>query len=206
MHESDNSGAMYDLPPLLPSFKRASDRYFKELGLPSSSRKRGRQDDVISSDPPLFSSDDLPEAVENYAAERPKRLRQGTWWDRSIDRTEARSSTLQRRRKKRELTRNLDSGVFMGSEGTEASDEEELGETVGQIDGSETPVDNDMERLPSTHLLPGLKSPWGLNANLPVPETQEPLGWESWDQRGQYIADRAILDCLENGTESVDLS
>lgn len=113
-----------DLPPL----RRNPILDFKAPALPTLPRKRARQDDVISSDPPLFSSDDLPEAAENYASERPKRLRQRPWWGGgSIDQVPLESLSGPRK-KKRELTRNFDSGVFMGSEGTEVSEEEQLGE------------------------------------------------------------------------------
>src|SRR5256885_1347584 len=83
--------------------------------VPPFPRKRGRQDDVISSDPPLFSSDDLPEAAENYESIRPKTILVGPWW------SDGKKTMGEARKKKRKFKRNLDSGVLMASEGTECS-------------------------------------------------------------------------------------
>lgn len=64
-----------------------------------------------SSDPPLFSSDDVSSTVENYSRPRTKQLRTGPWWSQTLPICEP-SAIFQ----KRKLDRNFDSGVWMGSD------------------------------------------------------------------------------------------
>ncbi|PSN65546.1 hypothetical protein BS50DRAFT_497072 [Corynespora cassiicola Philippines] len=75
-----------------------------------------------SSEPPLFSSDDSPEAADitNYQSPRFKRKFPGTWWasDGASSRTAAEG-----RKKKAKMTRNLDSGVYMLSDNSQSSDD-----------------------------------------------------------------------------------
>ncbi len=69
-----------------------------------------------SSDPATFSSDEAAPGAENYASgKRKKHTFRGSWWDRHPAKNGSRSS----QRKKREFTRNFDSGIFMGSESEE---------------------------------------------------------------------------------------
>lgn len=75
-----------------------------------------------SSDPAIFSSDDDP-ALDNYVEGRRKRRYVGSWFqqlpvsDSSID--ESRPLP----KPKRTLKRQLDSGVWMGSDGTDGDDD-----------------------------------------------------------------------------------
>jgi hypothetical protein len=99
--------------------------------VPSSSpplflRKRSHEvyheDSNPSSDPPLFSSDPLDASVENYLQKPQKRQYRGTWWGQRIKRqhlTDQESSA-------RTLVRNLDSGIWMGSD----SSDDTLPETI----------------------------------------------------------------------------
>lgn len=61
-----------------------------------------------SSEPPLFSEDDPPEAadISNYQSPRDKRKRAGAWWE----------PVPARAHKRRLFTRNFDSGVYMMSD------------------------------------------------------------------------------------------
>jgi hypothetical protein len=104
------------LPPP-PRIRHRSPR-----GPTSLSRKttasRSRVDDVSSlpsSDPALFSSDDIPTSLEDYSGPveggptRKKRRYRGTWWgEETVD---AKRKRIDFREK-----RNLDSGVWMGSD------------------------------------------------------------------------------------------
>lgn len=98
--------------------------------LPSSFRKRVRlssPDVSLSSDPPLFSSDgsDDDPSADNYTnGKRKKNFRRGPWYDQGKieDVTE---------QSKRKLSRQKDSGVYMGSDGTDIDDvEPKLKETA----------------------------------------------------------------------------
>lgn len=73
-----------------------------------------------SSEPAVFSSDDPPDAadVSNYESPRYKRKRAGGWWE-----TEPGPSQPVPERKKAKMSRNLDSGVWLQSDGTDSSQE-----------------------------------------------------------------------------------
>ncbi len=96
----------------------------------SRSGKHGRHDDApplisTSSDPAVFSSDDDP-ALDNYAqGRRKKKLYVGAWYAQQPATAGAPSSDLSQHQpghhSKRTLERQLDSGVWMGSDGTGAS-------------------------------------------------------------------------------------
>ncbi|KAI9758184.1 MAG: hypothetical protein M4579_003158 [Chaenotheca gracillima] len=94
------------LPPLL-------------LSGASRSHKRPCDDDLelcTSSDPPLFSSDDhLASTSENYVQKRRKRQYRGTWWGPQVKTPLTRS--------KRKFQRTADSGVWLGSQDSQGSDD-----------------------------------------------------------------------------------
>src|SRR5271155_2636469 len=91
-----------DLPPLPAS-------------QPALNRKRTRLDyePATSSDPAVFSSDEQAPSAESYSSKRRKDKWTGTWWG-----AKARDATTNR---KRSFRRNFDSGIYMGSEGTDSS-------------------------------------------------------------------------------------
>ena len=73
-------------------------------------RKRTRQsfllEDSTPSDPALFSSDPPDPSVEHYFSPRHKKQHRGTWWQREPEVRKVRKA----------FQRNMDSGVFMGSD------------------------------------------------------------------------------------------
>lgn len=84
---------------------------------------------AISSDPPLFSSDDFPaSSAEHYAQPRRKRQHRRTWFEdeeQGLKRTRVSQGSKPRRRK---FSRNFDSGIWLGSDesiGTEISGKDE---------------------------------------------------------------------------------
>lgn len=129
---------------------------------------------VISSDPPVFSSDDDPSA-ENYTRERRKKKYRGPWFHQKPA-SDAGDDEQKLGRGKRKFERQFDSGVFMGSDGTEMSD-----------------VVEDME--PELGTLPeGLS-----HASVP-PISQLSISPE--EERAQEL----IQGYLEDGNENIDLS
>lgn len=88
-------------------------------------RKRARlSSPPASSDPALFSSDDDPSA-DNYTQERRKKKYRGPWFQQRPA-SEAGSQDTQdnvpEKKTKRTFERQFDSGVFMGSDGTDFDD------------------------------------------------------------------------------------
>jgi hypothetical protein len=78
--------------------------------LRGNGRKRTRPsfllEDSTPSDPALFSSDPPDPSAEHYFVPRPKKQYRGTWWQNGT----------QERRVRKAFERNMDSGVFMGSD------------------------------------------------------------------------------------------
>ena len=110
-----------DLPQVpLPRVEASQE----QLHTSGTRRKRPRLEDdedttrfTLSSDPALFSSDDHSSGIENYAAKRRKQQWEGTWWGEGRDVAPKR---------KRSFKRNLDSGIFLGSESTDSGLEDEF--------------------------------------------------------------------------------
>lgn len=68
----------------------------------------------LSSDPALFSSDEPAASAENYASKRRKQVWEGTWWG---EKAESRNAN-------RTFTRNFDSGVFLSSDSADSDFED----------------------------------------------------------------------------------
>ena len=100
----------------LPPWRNVDNQAMHNHGNVDRSKKRDLDDFLAtSSDPPLFSSDDVPSAAENYTQPRSKRQRKGPWWSGSQE------NQPSHRRKRGGYTRNIDSAVWMGSDATEES-------------------------------------------------------------------------------------
>lgn len=187
------------LPPSLPSLVHRPN-------IGAIGRKRTQDFDILSSsDPPLFSSDDLPPSSENYVRKRKKRLYPGTWWGArdSSCRTGKEAGRVTRRQRK--LERAVDSGVWMGSEDTDLS------------------LDNDC-KLESVDCLPI----WGplkrtLDEDPPSVahrtdivdsvfrrttegSAQHPYTGDTAEADPEQRADQIIQLCLDESCEIVDLS
>lgn len=83
-----------------------------------------------SSDPAVFSSDDDP-GLDNYVSGRRKRKYLGSWYQQFPTSSDSTFSEAQQQvlpRPKRTLRRQLDSGVFLGSDGT--TDNESVPEMI----------------------------------------------------------------------------
>ncbi|KAL2181050.1 uncharacterized protein P884DRAFT_236451 [Thermothelomyces heterothallicus CBS 202.75] len=163
-------------------------------------KKRSRRPDSppppphsSSSDPAFFSSDDDP-AIDNYQTlGRRKRRYVGTWYDQQPassdsalgDETQPRNPPPRGAKppkpQKREFRRQLDSGVWMGTE------------------GSVTDTDDGFDLEPAAARLP-LAAPRPRVTAMPPPSVRPRLS--PLEQRVQD----AIDFCVETGTEQVDLS
>ena len=183
----------------------------RDPSLPPLTRKRSRlaYEPATSSDPALFSSDEAAPSAEHYSAKRTKDKWRGTWWG---DRLKGESA-----RKKRQFKRNYDSGIFMGSEGTDSS------------------LDDELLRDQSIHTTTSApRGPWGapLDHHKDDPEVEEEDWLDSIDQpmstqvaeRVQdpgdpgnkisnilgrniniVVAENIVRKCLEQGSEDVNM-
>lgn len=169
MAESDEEPT---LPPMPPAAK-------EEGAAPVSYAKRKRS--VIShlfsdsSDVPVFSSDDDP-AVENYTeGRRVKKRFAGPWFSQEQQTAPSPSVSTS---KKRTLQRQVDSGVFMGSDAS---------------------IDDILEHIPapSTSRLPEL-IPAPAKLSLPIQPAQS--------FHPEVSARSKVQWCIDSGDETVDLS
>lgn len=142
------------------------------------SRKRVRLSDPISSDPALFSSDDDPSA-DNYTGERRKTKYRGPWFCQqpASDSVSESPENILPTKRKRKLERQFDSGVWLGSDGTDLED------IIEEVTSSEVPGD----RL----RLGPFRGKQALKEEIPSPEE---------------LALRQIELCLDEGQETIDLS
>lgn len=123
-----------------PSFKMAEDLpLLRRAWNPTAEsfsgnppRKRVRlSSPPISSDPAFFSSDDDPSADNYHTQERRKKKFQGPWYrQRPADEGLPDSNEVNPKKSKRKFERQFDSGVFMGSDGTDMDDAGEEFEPV----------------------------------------------------------------------------
>lgn len=184
------------LPPLRSirhrSPAKAPEHLFRK---PKRLSSRLSQSSLPSSDPALFSSDDIPSSsLENYNGQQiehsRKRRYRGTWWGEM-------AKEVKRKRADFKEKRNMDSGVWMGSDesssdcllSSEASSCEDFMARAwaGQNqDATETQNDNQVGQIAG----PGFAA-----RNI-----------RNLDESQEHRDARAMVnECLEKGQESVDL-
>ena len=211
----------------------------QDLSLPSLStskyRKRDRDEYLAnSSDAPLFSSDDLPSSsADNYLEHRQKRQYQRSWFepeDMSPTKepnprpTKGCLSISKPRHARGPFIRNIDSGIWMGSDDSEEADglppEEKRSDSESAPqnatfhgDGSRSPPVEFISQSPAEDQHRAL-------INLALQNTEDPCLFEGpvfpyWQKQPtnlkafhvmQKIVERHVLGCLENGLEDIDLS
>jgi hypothetical protein len=97
-------------------------------GIRRNGRKRRHPtflaEDSTPSDPALFSSDPPDPSAEHYFAPRRKKQYRGTWWQ----------DGTKEKRERKAFERNLDSGVFMGSDSSLESLDVEVGDELESDD------------------------------------------------------------------------
>ncbi|KUJ13776.1 uncharacterized protein LY89DRAFT_590708 [Mollisia scopiformis] len=142
----------------------------------NAARKRARlSSPPVSSDPALFSSDDDPSA-DNYTQERRKKKYRGPWYHQRPASDAGQDSEDAPEKKRRTFERQFDSGVFMGSDGT---DVDEVLEELESRNASTLP-------LPLSHS-------HRTQAGHRVATTEE-------------VVKSQIHGCLEEGNENIDFS
>jgi len=142
-------------------------------------------DENTSSDPPVFSSDDGPEAsIDNYVTPRKKKQYRGTWWDHQPVAEASNNAAA-----KVDLIRNVDSGVWMGSDGTDDSAASAARSSFG--------ADTTMLEAPD---LPDEIGRIGCRAIAMLSPTASKL-----EAVTEGLARQTIERCLDDGKEMVDL-
>jgi Leucine rich repeat len=159
-------------------------------------RPRFEYDPKTSSDPALFSSDEQAPTAENYFSRRRKEKWSGTWWGERFNSNASNASIGA----KRKFTRNVDSGVWMGSEGTDTSLEDGLFE---ELRSAINPAAGDA-RIKAAFLEDVEEHP--VPKHEPQPEAEHVTA-EATRKASLHAAVGNVIDhCLETGDENVDLS
>jgi hypothetical protein len=142
------------------------------------SRKRVRSSPPpASSEPALFSSDDDPSA-DNYTQDRKKRKYRGPWYQQRLADSETEDATNQGRGKeKRTFERRFDSGIFMGSDGTD--------------------MDEVMDAMEDIQFRQSSSS---------LRQSRPQIQLERLVSPAEELAREHIQRCLEDGNEMIDLS
>ncbi|KAL4901458.1 hypothetical protein BDW74DRAFT_83698 [Aspergillus multicolor] len=181
-------------------------------------RRLSRFDDASSqpsSDPALFSSDDIPASgLENYhaaggangtgtgnGAHSRKRRYRGTWWGEMV-----KDKEVKRKRADFKDKKFSDSGVWMGSDDSRAEflasedagawGEELLNEHRGQNQRPDKEQDGDDDQAM------GMATGLGLGMR----PARAGFAKKVEESREHQLARAVVNDCLERGLESVDLS
>ena len=160
-------------------------------------RKRTRDDyHAMSSDPPLFSSDDVPDSSENYLGCRNKRRYRGTWWG-----DKATPVVQDNVRTKRKFKRAIDSGVWMGSDDSRTDDDVELEMEASlyspiQLEGGKSFLPTSTSTLQDSNY--GQSSPHLISRAQTQNVSHGDLA------QGGILA--YVQHCVEAGQEEVDLS
>ncbi|MCJ1393590.1 hypothetical protein MMC18_006465 [Xylographa bjoerkii] len=161
---------------------------------PSLDRKRTRDDvPAYSSDPPVFSSDDLPPGLENYDSHRRKKQYRGRWWENRLGCGQGDGSAPVR--KKREFKRNIDSAVWMGSDETETTDSGDL-DIEADIEKELPPMDTSFDNtLPKVH-----------KKRIDFSNVVSPDSGLQPEEVAQREAARVVQELVDDGCEVIDLS
>jgi hypothetical protein len=174
----------------LPSLPLASSRAPTSQCTQRQKRVRlqGGTSPPVSSDPPLFSSDDDP-SVENYSnlAGRRKRKFRGPWFNQEPQEL-APAEGVQT--SKRAFQRQVDSAVWLGSDSSQDDEDANFSSRV-QLPSAE-------EERPPIVIPSGIGPGTGIR-RLPTPSNSQPLSPEEF-------AERIIESYLERVKERIDLT
>lgn len=188
-----------ELPPL-PASQASPRKYSLSLLRRKRSRSEYELEPATSSDPALFSSDEPAPSAELYSAKRRKDKWRGTWWGERL-RAEA-------AREKRLFKRSYDSGIWMGSEGTESSLEDEF------LDEQRRNVTQDSFLRESSKSPDEADAPLEHSATAPsrrvigqrVDRSPQPDPQTAPENAYLVGARTVVQTCVEAGKEDVDLS
>ncbi|KAF2720241.1 hypothetical protein K431DRAFT_285912 [Polychaeton citri CBS 116435] len=177
--------ALPSSPPLLPTAYIFDELPSSPPPLPTcrhpTSRKRQASDYSSLSSDPVFSEDASDADVSHYQGPRKrKRNIRGPWWSHD-------SAGLRHRvARKESKRRNIDSGVWMGSD---SSDADAFGIASQASDLSDDSVKSSLQGIRRLHVL-------STPTSAELQHTMNP----------EDLALQSVIDCLENGNETVDLS
>lgn len=131
---------------------------------------------VFSSDPAVFSSDDDPSA-DNYTQGRRKQKYRGPWFRQQLASDSQESQEHESPKKgKRTFERQFDSGVWLGSDGTDVDE--------------------------ATEVLESINGTWNLSAR----QSRATQTLKGSPPSPEELACGQIQLCLEEGNECIDLS
>lgn len=188
-----------ELPPL-PASQASPRKYSLSLLRRKRSRSEYELEPATSSDPALFSSDEPAPSAELYSAKRRKDKWRGTWWGERL-RAEA-------AREKRLFKRSYDSGIWMGSEGTESSLEDEF------LDEQRRNITQDSFLCESSKSADAADVPLEHSATAPSRrvigqrvDRSPQLDPQTVAENAYLVSARTVVQaCVEAGKEDVDLS
>ena len=205
------------------------------------SHKR-QQDDFLatSSDPPMFSSDPplFTTSIDDYQGPRKKHQRRGPWFDTEEEATELRVNRKNRKSpglgqtaRQRRSFRKFDSGIFMGSDESIASESSEsiptyteahvFAECTVTEEDERKEIDDMKNETSEVQKSMALEaSPEGLLFVKATQTVEDPGGFEGpvfpyWQEQpvnlkhfhtNQKLAHDKVLRCVDRGKEVVDLS
>ena len=183
-----------ELPPIASSQNGPSN-----LSRSFAGRKRppSEYDPTTSSDPAVFSSDERAPSADDYAVKRRKGKWKGTWWGDRL-----RGETP---RERRQFKRNFDSGIWMGSEGTESSLDDEFLSEQRTLEASRGLSINVWQAAAEAVLSRGQPHP-AHSTQLDIPAAQDEISRPGVDNSPHARARRLVQLFIEEGHEDVDLS
>jgi hypothetical protein len=154
-----------------------------------------------SSDPAFFSSDDIPSSsLENYNAEKPvnskKRRYRGTWWgEKAIEAKRKRADFREKR--------HLDSGVWMGSDGS--SSECLLSSEASSCEDFLGPDQHAQDETKVSVMEDNMKDDEEENARDTGPNFAA-RNLQKQDEPKEHQTARALVNnCLDKGQDCIDL-
>ncbi|KAL5043503.1 hypothetical protein BDW71DRAFT_187823 [Aspergillus fruticulosus] len=180
-------------------------------------RRLSRFDDASSqpsSDPALFSSDDIPASgLENYHAplsgsgngngSRKRRYR-GTWWGEMVKEKEVKRKRADFRDK-----RLVDSGVWMGSDDSRGSflASEDAPPCWGEeLLGQNQDLNQEQEQEQDEGMGMGMSMAMSTTTGLNRIPARAGFAKKVEESRAHKMARAVVNDCLERGLDSIDIS
>ena len=166
--------------PAVLTRKRTREDYLVDDDLPPS---------ATSSDPALFSGDEATPGLESYQSKRKRKMFSGSWYEHS--------AKARKEDRRREFKRNVDSGIFMGSEsGTPSSD------SIGSLE--EALIQDQATKDEEEDLIPSLSArPW---LSIPNAKTGPLFSAKPATSPEHGLVMQTVRHCLDEGLEDVDLA
>ena len=166
--------------PAVLTRKRTREDYLVDDDLPPS---------ATSSDPALFSGDEATPCLESYQSKRKRKMFSGSWYEHS--------AKARKEDKRREFKRNIDSGIFMGSE-SETPSSDSIGSMEEALIQDQATKDEEEDLIPSLSARPWLSIP---NAKTgPLFSARPATSLE------HGLVMQTVRHCLDEGLEDVDLA